>query len=282
MSSSQHIDNPDVVLIGSGVMSATLGAVLKNLQPDLKIQLYEVTEELAQESSNGWHNAGTGHAGICELSYTSDRGADGEVDVTKAIEIFEQFEQSKYFWGYAVRNGMIDDPKKFLNPLPHIAFVYGQEQVDFLKSRHAGMSAHHFFSSMEYTDDRETIRDWAPLLLAGRDDTPIAATKMDRGTDVNFGALSELLVEWLGQQDGCGYALRHRVTDLTRTPEGWAVEVKDNKTGRKFTNQTKFVFIGAGGGSLPLLQKSGIAESKGFRRIPYRRPMARVSTNRNS
>ena len=110
MSSSQHIDNPDVVLIGSGIMSATLGAVLKNLQPDLKIQLYEVTEELAQESSNGWHNAGTGHAGICELSYTSDRGADGEVDVTKAIEIFEQFEHSKYFWSYAVRYGMIDDP----------------------------------------------------------------------------------------------------------------------------------------------------------------------------
>ena len=268
MSSSQHIDNPDVVLIGSGIMSATLGAVLKNLQPDLKIQLYEVTEELAQESSNGWHNAGTGHAGICELSYTSDRGADGEVDVTKAIEIFEQFEHSKYFWSYAVRNGMIDDPKKFVNALPHIAFVYGQEQVDFLKSRYAGMSAHHFFSSMEFTEDRETIRDWAPLLLAGRDDTPIAATKMDRGTDVNFGALSELLVEWLGKQDGCGYALQHRVTDLTRTPEGWAVEVKDIKTGRKLTNHTKFVFIGAGGGSLPLLQKSGIAESKGFGGFP--------------
>ena len=268
MSSSKHIENPDVVLIGSGVMSATLGALLKNLQPDLKIQLYEVTEELAQESSNGWHNAGTGHAGICELSYTPNRGADGEVDVSKAIEIFEQFEQSKYFWGYAVRNGMIDDPKKFVNPLPHIAFVYGQEQVDFLKSRHAGMSAHHFFREMEYTDNRETIRDWAPLLLAGRDYTPIAATKMDRGTDVNFGTLSELLVEWLGKQNGGGYATQHRVTDLTRTREGWAVEVKDLKTGRTFTNQTKFVFIGAGGGSLPLLQKSGIAESKGFGGFP--------------
>ena len=268
MSNSNHIDEPDVVLIGSGVMSATLGALLKNLQPDLKIQLYEVTEELAQESSNGWHNAGTGHAGMCELSYTPNRGADGEVDVTKAIEIFEQFEQSKYFWSYAVRNGMIDDPKKFVNPLPHIAFVYGQEQVDFLKSRHAGMSAHHFFREMEYTDDRETIRDWAPLLLAGRDDTPIAATKMERGTDVNFGTLSEMLVQWLGKQDDCGYALRHRVTDLTRTREGWAVEVKDLETGRKFTNQTKFVFIGAGGGSLPLLQQSGIAESKGFGGFP--------------
>ena len=181
MSSAQHIENPDVVLIGSGVMSATLGAVLKNLQPDLSIQLYEVTEELSQESSNGWNNAGTGHAGICELSYTPNRGEDGEVDVAKALEIFEQFEQSKYFWGYAVRNGLIDDPKKFVNPVPHISFVYGQEQVDFLRSRHKGMSAHHFFSSMEYTEDRETILKWAPLLLAGRDDTPIAATKVDGG-----------------------------------------------------------------------------------------------------
>ena len=150
MSSAKHIENPDVILIGSGVMSATLGGVLKNLQPDLKIQLYEVTPELAQESSNGWNNAGTGHAGICELSYTPNRGADGEVDVAKAIEIFDQFEQSKYFWGYAVRSGMIEDPSQFVNAVPHIAFVYGQEQVDFLRSRHKGMSAHHFFSSMEY------------------------------------------------------------------------------------------------------------------------------------
>jgi len=268
MSSPQHIENPDVILIGSGVMSATLGAVLKNLQPKLKIQLYEVTGELAQESSNGWNNAGTGHAGICELSYTPSRGEGGEVDIAQAIEIFSQFEQSKYFWGYAARTGMIDDPKKFINPLPHIAFVYGQQQVDFLKSRHAGMQAHHFFNSMEYTEDRKTIHQWAPLLLAGRDDTPIAATKMDRGTDVNFGALSSLLVQWLGKQEDCGYATEHRVTNLTRTSESWDVEIKNLKTNQKFTNSAKFIFIGAGGGSLPLLQKSGISESKGFGGFP--------------
>ena len=269
MSSAQHIENPDVILIGSGVMSATLGAVLKNLQPDLKVQLYEVTEELAQESSNGWNNAGTGHAGICELSYTPNRGDDGEVNVAKAIEIFEQFEQSKYFWGYAARNGLIDDPKKFVSRVPHISFVYGQEQVDFLRSRHKRMSAHHFFSSMEYTEDRETILKWAPLLLAGRDDTPIAATKVDGGTDVNFGTLSQMLVEWLGEQAGCGYATRHRVVDLTKTPDGsWGVKVKNLETGRTFYNTAKFVFIGAGGGSLPLLQKSGIEESRGYGGFP--------------
>ena len=165
MSSSQHIENPDIVLIGSGVMSATLGAMLKSLDPKLKIQLYEVTEDLAQESSNGWNNAGTGHAGICELSYTPNRGANGEVDVSKAIEIFEQFEQSKYFWAYAVRNRLIDSPKKFVNSVPHVSFVYGQEQVDFLRSRYNAMSAHHFFNSMQYTEDREAIKQWAPLLV---------------------------------------------------------------------------------------------------------------------
>ena len=269
MSSSQHIENPDIVLIGSGVMSATLGAMLKSLDPKLKIQLYEVTEDLAQESSNGWNNAGTGHAGICELSYTPNRGANGEVDVSKAIEIFEQFEQSKYFWAYAVRNRLIDSPKKFVNSVPHVSFVYGQEQVDFLRSRYNAMSAHHFFNSMQYTEDREAIKQWAPLLVSGRDDLPVAATKMSRGTDVNFGSLSSSLIEWLGNQNDCGYATEHRVIGLNRkTKGGWSVKIKDLKNSQTFSTDAKFVFIGAGGGSLPLLQNSGIEESKGYGGFP--------------
>ncbi len=268
MNSNSHIENPDIVLIGSGIMSATLGAVLKSLNPALTIQLYEVTRELAQESSNGWNNAGTGHAGICEVSYTPNRRPDGEVDVTKAISIFEEFEHSKYFWGYAVRQGMIPDPKTIINPVPHISFVYGQEQVDFLRSRYKGMSQHHFFKSMVYTEDRETIAQWAPLLLAGRENIPIAATKMERGTDVNFGSIARQLVQWLGEQPDCGYACEHRVTNLKRTTKGWDVEVKDLRSGRNFTNSAKFVFIGAGGGSLPLLQQSGIPEGKGFGGFP--------------
>ncbi|WOO39826.1 malate dehydrogenase (quinone) [Rubellicoccus peritrichatus] len=268
MKSSHHIDNPDVILIGSGIMSSNLGAMLKKLSPELKIQLYEVTEELSQESSNGWNNAGTGHAGICELSYTPTSNADGTVDVDKAIEIFHQFEHSKQFWGYAVRSGMVKDPKDFINPVPHISFVYGQEQVDFLKARYKAMSSHHFFKDMEYTEDRDVIRKWAPLLLAGRDNTPVAATKMDRGTDVNFGEIARKLIRWLGEQSGCGYATNHRVTDLKRTSSGWEVTILDAKDNRTFKNNAKFVFIGAGGGSLPLLQKSGIAESKGFGGFP--------------
>ncbi len=268
MKYSQHIENPDVVLIGSGIMSANLGAMLKCLEPGLHIQVYEVTEDLAQESSHGWNNAGTGHAGICELSYTPNRSPDGTVDVSKAFEIFEQFEQTRQFWSYAVANGLVTNPGEFINPIPHISFVHGREQVDFLKDRHAGMSAHHFFREMEYTTDRATIASWAPLLLEGRSGVPIAATKMDTGTDVNFGEISRKLLTWLSQQPGCGIASNHRVVDLNETAAGWELRIKDLATGEVRKNHTKFVFVGAGGGSLPLLQKSGIAESKGLGGFP--------------
>lgn len=268
MNSDKHISNPDVILIGSGIMSAHLGALLKKLSPALSIQVYEVTEDLAEQSSYGWNNAGTGHAGICELSYTPFRNPDGTVDVTKAIDMFEQFEYSKQFWGYAIAEGMVTEPREFINPIPHLSFVHGQEQVDFLKSRHAGMSAHHFFSEMEYSSDRETIGQWAPLLVKDRPNIPIAATKMDGGTDVNFGTVSRKLLTWLAQQEGCGIARQHRVVDLNKTERGWDVRIKDLKTGEIRPNTAKFVFVGAGGGSLPLLQKSGIAESKGLGGFP--------------
>jgi malate dehydrogenase (quinone) len=264
----KHIENPDVILIGSGIMSSNLGAILKRLDPSLSIQLYEVTDELAQESSDGWNNAGTGHAGICELSYTPKREADGSVNVSKVIEIFEQFEHSKQFWSYAVGSGMVDRPSEFINPLKHISFVHGQEQVDFLKARFEGMVAHPFFSSMEYTTDREKIASWAPLLLEGRGDAPIAATRMDGGTDVNFGAISRKLLQWLGQQEKCGIASGHRVIGLTKKEGRWEVKTRNLATNEVRTNHAKFVFVGAGGGSLGLLQKSGIPEARGLGGFP--------------
>lgn len=268
MKYSTHIENPDVILIGSGVMSANLGALLKSLDPKLTIQVYEVTEDVAQESSNGWNNAGTGHAGICELSYTPFRNPDGSVNVEKAIGIFEQFEQSRLFWSHAVASGKIADPKDFINPVPHLSFVHGPEQVDFLRSRHAGMSAHHFFSEMEYTTDRATIGSWAPLLTEGRGDVPIAATKMDGGTDVNFGSVSRKLLDWLSQQEGCGIATNHRVVALERVLSGWNLGIRDLASGEVRRNRAKFVFVGAGGGSLQLLQKAGIPEAKGLGGFP--------------
>jgi malate dehydrogenase (quinone) len=268
MPQSTHIQNPDVVLIGSGVMSSNLGALLKRLDPSLSIQVYEVTEELAQESSHGWNNAGTGHAGICELSYTPTHEADGTVKVGKAIEIFEHFDHSKQFWSYAIGSGMIDNPREFITPLPHISFVHGAKMVSYLKARYEGMAAHHFFREMEFSTDRETIKSWAPLLLDKRGDVPIAATKMDSGTDVNFGNISRKLLAWLGKQEGCGIATNHRVTDLNKTDLGWEVTVQNLATGETHHNNAKFVFVGAGGGSLKLLQKAGIPEAKGLGGFP--------------
>lgn len=264
------MDQPDVILIGSGIMSSTLGAMLKHLDPSLSIHLFEAADEYALEASNGWHNAGTGHAGICELSYTPNRGDDGEVDIAKAIEIFQQFEHSKQFWGYLARQGVIDDPSTFVNAVAHISFVYGQPQVDFLRSRHKQMAAHHFFEGMAYSEDREVIKQWAPLLLDGRDpNEPIAATKLDAGTDVNFGSLARQMVGWLDQQPDCTCVTRHRVTDLNKQGDGrWSVTIKNTTTGESFQQTARFVFIGAGGGSLPLLQKSGIDEAKGFGGFP--------------
>ena len=268
MKHATHIADPDVILIGSGIMSANLAALLKRLEPKLTLQVYEVTDELAQESSHGWNNAGTGHAGICELSYTPKREADGTVNVAKAIGIFEQFEQSKQFWSYAVASGMVENPKEFINPVAHISFVHGSEQVDFLQARHAGMSAHHFFSEMVYSTDRATIGSWAPLLTEGRGEVPIAATRMTTGTDVNFGVIARKLLGWLAQQPGCGIASGHRVIDLKKTAHGWDVATRDLATGAVRHSQAKFVFVGAGGGSLHLLQKSGIPEAKGLGGFP--------------
>ncbi len=262
------MDEVDVILIGSGVMSANLGALLSQLDPSLSIELYEVTKLLSQESSNGWNNAGTGHAGICEVAYTPDRGVDGEIKVDKAIEIFAEFEQTKQFWAHAVRTGMIDKPSEFINQVPHISFVVGQEQVEFLRSRYQGMRKHPFFSKMEYSEDAEQIRKWAPLLIEGRLGQPVAATYMEAGTDVNFGEVSRKLIHWLGQQDGCSIHVETRVTNLKRSGKGWEVTIQNIADGTTHQKKAKFIFIGAGGGSLPLLQKAGVDEIRGYGGFP--------------
>jgi malate dehydrogenase (quinone) len=261
-------EQSDVIVIGSGIMGATVGALLRNLDPSLRIQVYEATSGLSEESSDGWHNAGTGHAGICELSYTPNLRPDGTVDVSKAIEVFGQFEQSRQFWGFAVSRGQISNPREFIRQVPHVSFVSGSRQVEFLRARHAAMVGHPFFASMEFTEDPATILRWAPLLVEGRPEGPIAATRMEQGTDVNFGALARKLLNWLARQPGCGVATRNRVVGLRETAEGWAATVKNLASGENHTRTARFVFVGAGGGSLPLLQKSGMAESRGLGGFP--------------
>lgn len=262
------VEHPDILLVGSGIMSANLAALLKRLDPSLRIQVCEAADELAHEASNGWNNAGTGHAGICELSYTPYREPDGSVNVAKALEIFEQFEKSLQFWSHAVASGMIDRPREFINPVPHMSFVTGAEQVDYLAARHRGMASHPFFEEMEFSTDRGTIARWAPLLVDGRGSEPIAATRMEGGTDVNFGEIARKLLGWLERQDGCAIATGCRVTGLRRGLGGWHVEMKDFSTGRPARVRAKFVFVGAGGGSLPLLQTAGIPESRGLGGFP--------------
>jgi malate dehydrogenase (quinone) len=263
-----HLSAPDVIIIGSGVMSANLGVLLKRLDPALSIQVYEATAQLAQESSHGWNNAGTGHAGICELSYTPNQNPDGTVDVSNAIKIFAQFERTKQFWASAVAEGLIDNPRDFIRPVPHLSFVHGEKMVNFLRARHAAMQAHPFFASMEFSTDRTEIARWAPLLTEGRAAVPIAATKMDAGTDVDFGVVSRKLLAWLARQPGCAVSAGQRVVDLNKSPSGWDVTVKDETTGKHLHTRAKFVFVGAGGGSLPLLQKAGIPESRGLGGFP--------------
>ncbi|MDB6134903.1 MAG: mqo [Verrucomicrobiales bacterium] len=260
--------NPDIILIGGGVMSANLGALIKRLDPRLRIQVFERGEAMAMESSNGWSNAGTGHAGLCELSYTPSRGADGTVNVDKALEIFGQFEETLQFWSYAAASGMAEQPADFIRPVPHLSFVHGREQVEFLRSRFAGLSRHPFFETMEFTTDPDVIAGWAPLLMEGQEKMPVAATKVDTGTDVDFGVLARRLLAWLGAQEGCAVASRHRVDGLRRCHGGWEVEVTDLAAGTSRTCRAKFVFVGAGGGSLPLLQKAGIPEARGLGGFP--------------
>jgi malate dehydrogenase (quinone) len=259
----------DVVLVGAGIMSATLGILLKELEPGLTIEIFESLDKVAMESSDAWNNAGTGHAALCELNYTPEK-KDGSVDVSKALQINEWFKISAQFWAWLTENGRIDAPAHFINRIPHLSFVHGAADVAFLRKRHELLSRHHLFTGMEYTENRTRLTEWMPLMMAGRDSAePMAATRMETGTDVNFGALTRSLVEHLRKQPGVKVHTGHEVLNLHREGRtGWRVYVNDKAKNEKRTLTTRFIFLGAGGGALPLLQKSGIAEGRGFGGFP--------------
>ena len=259
----------DVLLIGGGIMSATLGTLINELNPDVKIEIVERLDVVAAESSDAWNNAGTGHSALCELNYTPQQ-ADGSVKIEKAINIAEQFEVSKQFWAYLVQKGIVTKPENFIRKVPHMSAVFGEKNVEFLKTRFEAMSKETLFNDMEYTEDTAVLEKWVPLMMKGRDaNEPIAATKMDIGTDVNFGALTRDLISYLNKKDNVNLALNQEVKDIQREDDGrWEVEVKDLKTGEKRDIKAKFVFIGAGGHSLLLLEKSGIPEAKGYGGFP--------------
>ncbi|PTS83105.1 malate dehydrogenase (quinone) [Pseudomonas sp. HMWF032] len=258
----------DVVLVGAGIMSATLAVLLKELDPAIKLEVLEMMEAGAVESSNPWNNAGTGHAGLCELNYTPE-SADGSIDIKKSVTINTQFEESKQFWAYLVEKGRFGSPKSFINSVPHLSFVRGQKGIDYLKKRFQALTVHHAFAHMEYTEDHATLAEWMPLMMPGRDQQePIAATRVMAGTDVNFGNLTTSLLAHLGQQADAKVTCKQKVVGLKRSGQGWRVSVKDLQSGNNREIQAKFVFLGAGGAALPLLQMSGIPEGKGFGGFP--------------
>ncbi|GAE32584.1 malate:quinone oxidoreductase [Halalkalibacter hemicellulosilyticus] len=258
----------DVILIGAGIMSATLGSLLKELAPDWEITVFERLESAGEESSNEWNNAGTGHSSLCELNYTAEK-QDGSVEISKAVKVNEEFQVSKQFWSYLVKSNLIQNPRDFIMQLPHMSFVQGERNVSFLKRRFEALSKHPLFEGMEFSDDPEQLKEWIPLMMKDRKvDQPMAATKIDTGTDVNFGSLTRKLFNHL-ESENVQINYKHSVDDIKRTDDGaWELKVRNLDTGVSERRTAKFVFIGAGGGSLHLLQKSGIPEGKGIGGFP--------------
>lgn len=261
-------DNFDVLLIGGGVMSATLGTLISELQPDWKIAVYERLHDVALESSNAWNNAGTGHAALCELNYMPE-GQDGALDPAKAIAINEQFQQSRQLWSSLVEQGVLDAPATFINSTPHMTFVRGEKDVAFLRKRYEVLREEPLFSGIEYSEDSRVINQWAPLLMQKRrKGEPFAATRVPAGTDVDFGALTRQLFDNLSAR-GADVVTNREVRRLRRNSDGtWTVKWR-NSIGRTPGSTTaRFVFVGAGGWALKLLQRSGIPEISGYGVFP--------------
>ncbi|MEJ1238103.1 malate dehydrogenase (quinone) [Chryseolinea sp. T2] len=268
-STNEQSEHTDIVLIGAGVMSATLGLLLKELDPAFTIQIFERLDGAAMESSDAWNNAGTGHSAFCELNYTPQR-PDGTIDITKAVKIASSFEVSKQFWAHLVEQGILGTPSSFINQVPHVSFVWGQDNVQFLRARHRAMIECPLFESMQYSTDRNRLDRWMPVVMDGRDSAlPLAATCMDIGTDVNFGSLTSNMIGTLSSRQGVHAHYNHEVKKLRRDQAGmWNIKVKDLQTGDKRRITARFVFIGAGGGSLRLLEKSRIPEGRGYGGFP--------------
>jgi malate dehydrogenase (quinone) len=269
MSQTGHETDPDVVLLGAGVMSATFGVLLKELDPSLSIAVFEILGDSGLESSDSWNNAGTGHAANCELNYTPQR-SDGSIDISQALKVNTEFDMSRQFWAHLVSNRAIKDPDGFIHACPHMSLVWGEENVAFLRARYKTMSAHHCYHGMEFAEERETLAKWAPLTIEGRGDAaPIAATRIASGADVDYGGLTRLLFKYLSAQPGVTVRYKSEVTDLAREEGGrWRVHVRDAAGGEPLDVSAGFVFVGAGGGALELLQKSAIPEGNGYGGFP--------------
>jgi len=259
----------NITLIGAGIMSATLGVFFKKLMPEANIAIYERLDKVGAESSDAWNNAGTGHSAFCELNYTPYR-EDGSVDITKALKISSAFEISKQFWAYLKKNGKLKFDQPFINDIDHMSFVWGENNIEFLEERYKTLTQFGMFEDMEYTESFDEIAQWVPLMMKGRNrNEKIAATRMKIGTDVNFGEITREMVAHLETCEGVTLHLGHNIDDLTKQKDGkWSIDVTDLNTKEEKTIVSDFVFIGAGGGALPLLEKSDIPEGRGYGGFP--------------
>lgn len=267
MTPVQPTESTDVVLVGAGIMSATLATLLKDLQPDWDMLVLERLTRAGMESSNPWNNAGTGHSALCELNY-APQAADGSVSAQKALTINEQFQVTRQMWATLVENGVLKTPSTFINPVPHISMVFGDDHARYLRARYDAFKPHKLFERMEFTEDREKIAEWAPLTMHGRGSGRVAATFAPEGTDVDFGELTSQLLDHC-QSQGVELRYNQEVVTVDRQSDGtWFVTAEDRSSGDRRVIHAKFVFLGAGGGALHLLQRSGIKEAKGFGGFP--------------
>jgi len=268
-SHAAEVKKVDVLLVGGGIMSATLGVWLNELEPGWSMEMVERLDGVAQESSNGWNNAGTGHSALAELNYTPEN-KDGKVEIVKAIEINEAFQISRQFWSWQVRNNVLKNPRSFINSTPHMSFVWGDDNIKYLKKRYEALQASPLFRGMQYSEDPEQIRKWVPLMMEGRAASQkVAATWTPIGTDVNFGEITNQFVTYLKAKPNFSLKLSSEVQDITRNADGtWRIGYKNLKDGTSTQTDAKFVFIGAGGGALRLLQKSGIPEANDYAGFP--------------
>ncbi|EJL03430.1 MULTISPECIES: malate dehydrogenase (quinone) [Pseudomonas] len=259
----------DVLLVGGGIMSSTLGIWLNELEPDWSMEMVERLDAVAEESSNGWNNAGTGHSALAELNYTP-MDQDGKVNISKAIEINEAFQITRQFLAWQVRSNVLKNPRSFINSTPHMSFVWGDDNIKFLRKRYEALQASPLFRPMQYSEDPAQIKKWVPLMMEGRDpNQKLAATWTPIGTDVNFGEITRQYVSYLQTKPNFSLKLSSEVQDITRNDDGsWHVEYKNLKDGETRATDAKFLFIGAGGGALHLLQKSGIPEADDYAGFP--------------
>ncbi|HME48477.1 malate dehydrogenase (quinone) [Mycobacterium sp.] len=266
--SGPNVEKADVVLVGAGIMSATLGALLRLVEPDCSIILIERLDGAAAESSDPWNNAGTGHSALCELNYTPEL-PDGSIDITKAVNVNEEFQVSRQFWAYAVENGVLANARSFLNPVPHVSFMRGAAHIDYMRRRRDALAGNPLFAATEFIDDPDEFARRLPLMAAKRDfSTPVALNWSQDGTDVDFGSLSKQLIGY-GVRSGTAALFGNEVRDLRRESDGtWTVTVLNRRNSAKRKINAKFVFVGAGGYALRLLQKAGIPEVRGFGGFP--------------